>query len=134
MARDRIRLGMIICPWLPIAPCKGRQSKWKAGPVINYLRYTNFLALPRLSLGHGEGRGQISSNLDQRSRPGEGGVSILSAQFEGSVRFWAEPRRHLLCFHLTSWVVRLRLRRPTELVRGGQSGLAEIVAATGFAD
>jgi AraC family transcriptional regulator len=32
------------------------------------------------------------------------------------------------------YVVRLRLQRAIELVRDGQSGLAEIAAATGFAD
>jgi AraC family transcriptional regulator len=32
------------------------------------------------------------------------------------------------------WVVHLRLRRATELVRDGRSGLAEIAARTGFAD
>lgn len=63
--------------------------------------------LGELNLAQADGR--FPTTVASGKAPGEGGVSILRVHFQGGVRLRAQPRRHLVSFHLTDLRIDCRI-------------------------
>ena len=75
-----------------------------------------------LNLAQADGR--FPTTVASGKAPGEGGVSILRVHFQGGVRLRAQPRRHLVSFHLTDLRIDCRIGGQTFRHEGPPGSLA----------